>query len=151
MIRTRQATLLDMLLIAPLADRYSKEANTKGFPVELDYSLQQAAATIMMDDGCFLIVFDDNEAVGFLWGFCCALPWNPAKLAMDTLLYVEPHYRGSRAGYKLVKAWEEWARERGATSVQLSVASGIHEDKTAEFYQRMGYNHIGTEYRKELT
>lgn len=147
---TRQATLLDMLLIAPLASRYAQEANTKGFPVELDYSLQQAALTVMNDDGCFLIVFDGSEAVGFLWGFCCQLPWNPTKLAMDTLLYVEPQYRGSRAGYMLVRAWESWAQERGAKAVQLSVASGIHEEKTGEFYQRMGYTHIGTEYRKEL-
>lgn len=151
MIHTRQATLLDLLLIAPLAARYSKEADTKGFPVILDYSLNQAALTILNDDGCFIIVFDDQRAIGFLWGFCCALPWNPAKLAMDTLLYVEPEYRGSRAGYKLVKEWELWARMRGASHVQLSIASGIHEEKTGEFYQRMGYTHAGTDYRKELT
>lgn len=151
MIHVRAATLLDILLIAPLADRYSKEADTKGYPVELDYSLQQAAHTIMMEGGVLLMVFDDQRAIGFLWGFCCPLPWNPAKLAMDTLLYVEPEYRGSRAAYKLVKEWELWARMQGATCAQLSVASGIHEEKTGEFYQRMGYNHIGTQYRKELT
>ncbi|AWD90613.1 aminoglycoside acetyltransferase [Pseudomonas phage Njord] len=151
MMKVRQATLLDMLIIAPLAANYAAEVKTHSeYPVILDYSLEQAAKTILMG-GCFLIVFDNHKPVGFLWGFCCAMPWNPAKLAMDTLLYVEPDYRGSRAGYKLVMAWEAWAREQGATSVQLSVASGIHEERTASFYQRMGYTHIGTEYRKELT
>lgn len=150
MMYTRQAHLLDMLLIAPLAARYAEEVKTHSeFPVILDYSLDMVARTILTG-GCFLIVFDNQKPVGFLWGFCCAMPWNPAKLAMDTLLYVEPEYRGSRAAFKLVQAWELWAREQGATSVQLSVASGIHEERTASFYQRMGYNHIGTEYRKEL-
>lgn len=151
MIHTRQATLLDMLLIAPLSVRYAEEADTKSNPVQQDYALQSAAQTIMMEDGCLLLVFDDNKLVGFLWGFCCPLPWNPAKMAMDTILYVEPEYRGSRAAYKLVQGWEAWAKEKGATHVQLSVASGIHEEQTAEFYQRLGYSHVGTEYRKEVT
>lgn len=147
----RQATLLDLLALAPLAQDYSLEADKHlNFPFDLEHAMTNAANTIMREDGCFLIVFDVDEPVGFLWGFCCPLPWSHAKLALDCILYVRKQYRKSRAGFMLMREWERWSVSQGAAEVQISIASGIHEEYTEDFYQRLGYHKAGTHYRKEV-
>lgn len=152
MIKVRQATLLDLLTFAPLAQRYADEAGGhSNFPVDIEHTLQNAAITVQQEDGCLLLAYSDNEPVGLLWGWSHPLPWSKAKLAYDTILYVVPEKRKSAVGVRLMKAWEEWAKEQGAVEVQISIASGIHEEETCRFYERMGYSYIGQQFRKELS
>lgn len=148
----RQATLLDLLVITPLAELYVKEAKKHDqYLFDLEVSLHNAASTIMSDNGCFLIATDKGQVVGFLWGHAANLPWSRQIIAFDTILYVKPEKRkNSSAGFKLMRAWESWAKERGAEEVQISIASGIHENDTTKFYEKMGYHYIGQQYRKEL-
>lgn len=150
-MKTRRANLLDIITIAPLAVDYSKEAQKHDeFPFDLEYSMNQIA-TSMLNGGAVFLVFDSsNEVVGLLWGFCSYMPWCKRKIASDVILYVKPEYRGTRAAYDLCRAYEQWAIDEGAVAIQLSIASGIHEEVTGRFYTRLGYNMIGTQYRKEL-
>lgn len=151
MITIRQATLLDLLNFAPLGIRYSEEAGKhNNFPFNLDRTLHCAGQTIVSDEGCFLLAYDEGKPVGFLWGGCHSLPWSKAKLAVDTILYVVPESRSTSVGYRLMKEWEEWATNQGAVEVQISIASGIHEEKSITFFNKLGYSHTGTQYRKEI-
>lgn len=150
-LTVRTATLLDLLLLAPLAERYAEEAQKhENFPIDMEHLVGQAAAATLSEDSCILICFKGKEPIGLLWGHCSSLPWSKSKLAYDTILYVTPETRKkSKAGYLLMKAWNEWAAESGASEVQISIASGIHEEETIRFYKRMGYSLIGSQYRKE--
>jgi GNAT superfamily N-acetyltransferase len=146
----RQATLLDLLPIAPLAERYALEAQGhSNFTFNLEEALKNAALTILDESGCFLVAYEDLKPVGFLWGSARALPWSKDKLAFDTILYTVPERRKTALGYKLMKSWEDWAREHNAVEVQISIASGITEDSTISFFKKMGYHYIGQQYRKE--
>lgn len=150
MIKVRQATLLDLLTLAHLGERYGSEAKKhSNFPVNIEHTLKQAAMTIQREDGCFLVSYDGDTPVGFMWGWVVTLPWSESKLAIDNVLYVVPEYRKTSVGYRLMQAWEKWAKDSGAAEVQISVASGIHEEETASFYKRLGYSLTGTQYRKE--
>lgn len=147
----RQATLLDLLPLAPLALDYSKEAQGHHkFKIDMETCMTNAALTIVDDDGCFLVVYVDKEPVGFLWGTARALPWCKEKIAFDTILYVIPAKRKTSVAYKLMKAWEQWAKLRNTVSVQISIASGIHEDDSIKFFNKMGYSYIGQQFRKEI-
>lgn len=146
----RQATLLDLLSLAPLADLYAQEAKGHDeFTVDLEHCLSNSAMTIMSDDGCFLVAYEGTQPVGFLWGYATSMPWSKKKVAFDNILYTIPTKRNGKAGVMLMKEWELWAKERGAVAVQISIASGIHEEKTINFYKKMGYSYIGTQLRKE--
>lgn len=146
----RQATLLDLLSLAPLGQAYSDEAQGhQNYPFDLEHCLSNAALTIVDEDGCFLVAFDGTQPVGFLWGSARALPWSKEKLAFDTILYVIPEKRKSSVGYRLMMAWEEWARQSNAVEVQISIASGIHEEQSVAFFKKLGYSYIGQQLRKE--
>lgn len=150
MIKIRQATLLDLLTFAPLGIRYSEEAEGhNNFPVNIEHMMKNAAMTIQSESGCLLLAYDDSEPVGLLWGHSRSLPWSEAKLAFDSILYVIPEKRKTSVGYRLMKEWEAWAKQSGAVEVQISIASGIHEEQSCNFYKKLGYSYIGQQYRKE--
>jgi GNAT superfamily N-acetyltransferase len=59
-------------------------------------------------------------------------------------LVVEDEYRGNRIGEMLVDVAENWARRRGCTTLRL--LSNIVRERAHEFYGRLGYDVLKTEY-----
>lgn len=59
-------------------------------------------------------------------------------------LVVEDEYRGNRIGEMLVEAAEAWARRRGCTTLRL--LSNVVRERAHEFYCRLGYEVLKTEY-----
>lgn len=59
-------------------------------------------------------------------------------------LVVEDEYRGNRIGEMLVAAAEAWARRRGCTMLRL--LSNVVRERAHEFYRRLGYDILKTEY-----
>jgi GNAT superfamily N-acetyltransferase len=59
-------------------------------------------------------------------------------------LVVEDEYRGNRIGEMLVDAAEAWARRRGCTALRL--LSNVVRERAHEFYRRLGYDVLKTEY-----
>lgn len=150
MYKVREATVLDTLSLAKLGIRYSKEArNHDHYPVDVEEMINNGVASTLNENSCILVCFRDDQPIGLLWGHCHKLPWSKNKLAMDTILYVVPEYRKTKAGYLLMKEWEVWGKSKGAKEVQISIASGIHEEESIQFFIRMGYSLVGSQYRKE--
>lgn len=149
-MKVRQATMLDLINLAPLGIEYAQEAKGHGsFEFDLETALRNAGTTLLGDTGCIQLVHSGSSLAGFLWGHASSLPWSKSILAYDTILYVKPEHRGSKAAYLLMKAWEEWAKSKGAAEVQISIASGIHEEKSISFFKKLGYSYIGQQFRKE--
>jgi GNAT superfamily N-acetyltransferase len=59
-------------------------------------------------------------------------------------LVVEDEYRGNGIGEMLVGAAEAWARRRGCTTLRL--LSNVVRERAHEFYRRLGYDVLKTEY-----
>lgn len=59
-------------------------------------------------------------------------------------LVVEDEYRGNGIGHALVAAAEAWARRRGCTTLRL--LSNTIRERAHEFYRRLGYDVLKTEY-----
>jgi GNAT superfamily N-acetyltransferase len=59
-------------------------------------------------------------------------------------LVVEDEYRGNGAGALLVKAAENWARERNCTSMRL--VSNVVRERAHGLYKRLGYDVLKTQY-----
>jgi ribosomal protein S18 acetylase RimI-like enzyme len=56
-------------------------------------------------------------------------------------LWVDPEVRGCGVGLRLIEAVMEWARERGAAAVELSVTT--NNRAAAAFYARAGFVETG--------
>ena len=71
-------------------------------------------------------------------------------IASDTLWYVSPQSRGSRVGLQLLRAFEKWAKERGAAEIYMGISSGLSADKTGAMLEKLGYDVVGGNYKQRV-
>jgi GNAT superfamily N-acetyltransferase len=96
------------------------------------------------------LVAESKEIIGFICGSLNEQFFTKQKFASDMALYVEPEYRGSSAAFRLVKEFEKWAKEQGASHVWLGQSVGQNIDDTTKFYTRLGYTLAGVNTVKEV-
>lgn len=147
----REATELDLLKLMELGRDYALEANYHdSLPYDEEFAVNSAINSLLHPNYNIFVAVHEGEVVGFLWGSVSPMPWSPALIAIDNILYIKPEHRGRILGVRLIKAYEEWAIGMGAKQVSISIASGLNEDKTCKLYERLGYHSVGRQYRKEV-
>lgn len=99
---------------------------------------------------CFFISETGGRAKGFFIGLIAPFVFNKRQnYSVDVGLYVRPEARGASHANRLVKAYEGWAASKGIASehVRLGVTT-TNDDRIHNFYMSMGYDPVGTLYRK---
>lgn len=91
-----------------------------------------------------------DELVAFMCGIVCETFINHDRQAYDRGLFVAPAHRGTRTAVRLIRNFEAWARQRGASAVWLGQSVGHRVDDTLRFYQALGYECQGFNARKPL-
>lgn len=88
---------------------------------------------------------DEGEAVGFFVGRCSPTLMSKEPVANHDYWFIRKDYRKSRAAYVLFKAFEEWARLRGAVKIIGNVA--LDDLRLArdvmQMFPRLGYSEAG--------
>jgi GNAT superfamily N-acetyltransferase len=64
--------------------------------------------------------------------------------------YLRKSFRGTSIAPRLVKAFVEWAKTRGASEVFMGISSGIDIQLTHRMMRRMGFAHLGGNYAVNL-
>lgn len=70
--------------------------------------------------------------------------------AIEALWYIAPKHRGNGAAIRMLKNFEQWAKERGAVRVKMIHLATLNPKAVAKLYDRMGYAKLETAYSKEL-
>lgn len=68
----------------------------------------------------------------------------------DLTVYVKPEHRGGSSFFRLVRAVEQWAAERGVTDIAVGVSTEVHAERTVRAYERLGYTLSGYTVTKAL-
>lgn len=114
-------------------DPFSEEQTTKTV-----MSILQRAA---VDGGALgLICYLDGEAVACMGAMMCPQLTSETMVASELIIYVMPEHRGTRAGYLMIRAFEDWAKPY---DMRAGSALGVDDDKAIDFYTRLGYEKIG--------
>jgi GNAT superfamily N-acetyltransferase len=106
---------------------------------------------LMNDDHGFVLVVEDEEQQvrGFALIAVSPFVFNlNRKMAGELAWYVDPEYRGHRAGLTLLKKAELVAQRRGCD--YLSMISMNHSMNVGPLYEKVGYSPAETTYIKEL-
>lgn len=100
---------------------------------------------------CFIkVALYDRSVVGMIIGQMAHYEFHNSLYAYDRLLYVDPKSRGSRAAQMLITAFEQWARDNGASRVLLGISTDVHKERTEQFYNKLGYCTVGALTSKEI-
>ena len=147
----RRACNLDVLTLSALLPQYLQETtNHRVFTLDLEYAMSSLLSAIADPKSCVLVAVRGSSIVGFLYATVSTFFWSRTPVAVDQLLYVTPEHRGRVYGVHLLRAYEAWAKAQGVPEIRISIASGITEERTRKLYQRLGYEQLGSVYRKEL-
>jgi GNAT superfamily N-acetyltransferase len=99
---------------------------------------------------CGLVAEEAGRVVAMFGGYLTDYFFCDERVACDVVLFVEPQRRGSSAAARLVRAFREWARSRGAREICLGVSTDVDAERTGVFYERMGLGRVGGLYKQRL-
>lgn len=92
----------------------------------------------------------DNVIVAFFLGTVNTEYFTGRKIAVDMGMYVTPSLRGGSQFYKMLKSFESWAEINGANKIVLYHSTGIDPEKSKTLFPRLGYEHYGYIFDKEI-
>lgn len=101
-------------------------------------------------DTIILLALKDGRAVGYLMGFLIFPPpvFTPRKIGFINEVAVAEEFRRQGIGTRLVEEALAWFRERGATSLELSVYAKNQVAK--EFWHKLGFTEIRAGLAREI-
>ena len=149
----RFATLHDMPELLAIGERMHALTRFKAHPYERDKLAQTFEALISQGQGkyAFLVAANaQDQVVGGLLGVMEQHIFSPGWCASVMHYDVLPEARGGGYAVRLLKAFEQWAKNRKAIEINLGINSGGDFERVGRFAARMGYSKIGENYVLEL-
>lgn len=150
-MKIREITQGDVQTVLELAKDMHKESWFAAY----DFDEAKAASIwerkqLFPNDWCLLLAEDNDQIIGVFVGFIVEHFFGRDRLSSDLILYVDPAHRGGTAAMRLVKAYEEWARNAGVKEIQLGIATNVHVDRTARLFEKLGFGDRAVMYRKRV-
>ena len=94
------------------------------------------------------LAYNDNKPVGYLVAYVKPYLFNRGVSVGQEMLYVVPDSRGGKAAIALMKKLDDLAKENNALEVYAGVANGYNAEKALKFFERLGYEKVGSYVRK---
>ena len=144
----RRATPHDIEACLAMCRCFYDESGLREQPYD-ESSMRVTLDRLMGSEGGLLLL---TEVDGALTGMAAALAYpsyfNGLSVAQELFWWVRPERRGTSDGVRLLKAIEEWAKDRGCVSLTM-ICLPI-ESPAESVYQRCGYRACERSYIKEL-
>ena len=145
--KIRTATPDDLLDCLMLFKQFHKESQ---LPYSWDAKKTQEVflKTLPMKEVETFVAEVDGEIAGYLVGQVTEPLFSSQKVASEIAWFVSKDYRHTKAGFKLMSFYENWAKEQGAKFIGMAYLENIAD--LGKVYKRMGYTKAETHYMKEL-
>lgn len=145
----RKALPEDVTQLVNLSQQHLAETdatNLTGF--DADLLIDKFFDALGNDNEQIFVAEKGTRIIGYLW-VCIGqvYVWSNQQIGVDRALYVDCKERGT-VGIKLIKRFEQWAKQLGAAGCTLSSMSGITDDRTSGLFTRLGYDNIGFSHLK---
>lgn len=115
-----------------------------------DDVLAAAHAQRMLTDLHFVgfgLFTDANDLVGFISGVCGVfLPWTRALVAHQQLLFIAQAHRAPFIAARLIQAFIDDARARGARDITFSNGTGYEPERVGKLFEICGLSRVGGLY-----
>lgn len=119
-------------------------------PLHVSKTEKFLVSLIRRPNGILLVAEENGFVLGAMAGEVAEFPFSYSKYALDYGLFVTKGNRGSVAARLLVKGFEGRAHELGAEDVRLGIMTGGDYERTAKFYERLGYKRTGAQFVKGI-
>jgi GNAT superfamily N-acetyltransferase len=70
------------------------------------------------------------------------------RMGTDFGLYISPEHRTGMTAFRMVKEFEKWCTEMGASTIRPGVSTG--SESAVKLYKALGYESVGELFMKKL-
>lgn len=142
----RRATEADTARLVELAAQF---LDSTAYGALLPHTLEGLETLVgaVLGAGAIFVALGDGQPVGMIALLACDHPISGDRYGDEIVWYVEPRYRDSTIGPRLLREAEAWARASGLTL--LKMVAPAHSD-VGPFYARLGYTEVETAWAKNL-
>lgn len=84
-----------------------------------------------------------GEVVGGMAGAVTDQWFSNDLIAYDYSLFVEPSKRNGVIAMRLIQAFKEWAKLKGAKQIYMGIGTGVSVEGTTRLYESQGLRNIG--------
>lgn len=100
--------------------------------------------------GVVFVAEIDGVVVGGMAGGIIDQWFCDEMVAYDYSIFIDPARRSGITAIRLVRAFEEWARLRGARHVQMGIGTQLNVEGTSKLYQSLGFELFAPLFQKEI-
>lgn len=140
----RPATHDDITAILQLSAAMHNESRYRTLPYNADKFAAVLQQLLDSPQGMVAVAEREGRVIGAIAAVITEHYFADATISYELGLYIEKPQRGGLAGYRLAKAYIDWARSRGVDQIDMGITTGINESRTASLYTRLGLNRVGT-------
>ena len=91
-----------------------------------------------------------GQVVGGLAGAVGQQWFNNDLIAYEYCVFIEPTRRQGIIATRMILAFQEWARIKGAKQIVMGVTTGVNIEGTTRLYQSLGFEYAGPVFKMEL-
>lgn len=140
----REANKFDVHEVIEMLLRFRKETPIQEMAnCENTEYVGQVIHQILVGRGVIFVAEKDNKLVGTIIGYIDRSIWDPEMLILNELAFwVEPEYRGTSAGYRLLKKYNEAVKQlKDMGRIKLYTLSKMVNSPDLD-YGRFGYKKV---------
>lgn len=139
----RPATHDDIDRLTELGEMMHVESRFARLPLDRAKVRALFAHLIESPDGLLIVSEKDGDIIGGFAGYIVEHYFAHTKVASDFGLFIAPEFRGGMSAPRLLKAYVDWAKEKGAAMIQAGITTGVHVEASTALYQRLGFKPAG--------
>ena len=133
----REATVSDIPALLAMGEKFAARADLAAH-VGYDPESMEKTFAAMIEGEQFCVFIGDSGAIGGIIG---PHPFNHAQPIADEFFW----WSEGREGLRLLEAYENWARERGAV-IRMTALEAVEPERMKRFYERRGYQPLERAY-----
>jgi len=141
----RPATHEDVPALVVMGQQFARTEMYRDSLYENPDQITVVMTSLIANEGGTILVLESKDVLIGMMGIICTPHFLSAEMcASEIFWWVTPGHRGD--GVRLLRAAELWAKECGATKLQMVAPT----ERVGRFYDRMGFTRIETGYQKAL-
>lgn len=143
----RPANVQDIPVIVTLGEQLHHASAYAGLPY-CPHKVSALMQHLIHGGGVVFVAERQSKVIGGLAGAVTEHWFSTAKLAFDYSFFITPSHRHGITAMKLLSAFSEWARLKGATEIRMGITTQINPAATARLYRAAGFTNAGILLRK---
>jgi len=140
-IRIREARFEDIPGALPLAEEFFlSTVISKYIPFKATSTAVTLKRMIEGDGAVIFIAEKGDRVIGGIGGVLSLSPWNfDVVVSQEMFWFITAEHRGGTTALRLLRAYQQWAKEKGAEVDALAVMKSLNYEGVTKAYQHLGY------------